>query len=261
VVNFRFWRKKEPRFDPLTVEAVVEANVALAKHFDDASTVRLLELTNELIDDKRWEAVPGLDLTQEMVITLAANAAIPILELDTYLYRNVESVILHPSAKKMRGLRRGPTAGTYSDNPVHVVGQAAAYSGPVTLSWDVALANSRSPRRGHNVTIHEFAHKIDMVDGYADGAPPQRDTPALHWQNVLEDEYYRTKSRKSDKTLRPYAWTNQAEFFAVATEAFFCKPRKLAKGKPELYAALATFYRQDPQADRPARRHYRDRRR
>jgi Mlc titration factor MtfA (ptsG expression regulator) len=96
------------------------------------------------------------------------------------------------------------------------------------------------------VVIHEFAHKIDMIDGYTDGTPPLRGAELARWTTVVVDEYERAESRPSDAVLRPYAWSSPAEFFAVATEAFFCTPEPLRNAKPDLYRALGDFYRQDP---------------
>jgi hypothetical protein len=85
-----------------------------------------------------------------------------------------------------------------------------------------------------------------MSDGYSDGTPPLRGPDRDRWQAILDDEYDRLDSRPSDDALRPYAWTNPAEFFAVATEAFFCTPAVLRAQKPALHDALRFFYRQDP---------------
>jgi Mlc titration factor MtfA (ptsG expression regulator) len=127
-----------------------------------------------------------------------------------------------------------------------VIGQASANAGPLVLSWDAALAESRWPGRGRNVVIHEFAHKIDMSDGYLDGSPPLRGDALVRWSAMVDDEFGHTDARPSDRVLGSYAWTNPAEFFAVATERFFCRPTALAEAKPALYGALRDFYRQDP---------------
>ena len=98
--------------------------------------------------------------------------------------------------------------------------------------------------------IHEFAHKIDMSDGYADGTPPLRGPALARWTPMLTDEYERTDGESADAVLDPYAWSNPAEFFAVATEGFFCVATRLADARPALYGALRDFYRQDPAVDR-----------
>ena len=202
-----------------------------------------------MLRTKRWEAVVGSELTDEILVTLAANAAIPVLSFDLWPYRQVKSIIVRPTASISGGLRAGPVAGTFTDEPVGIIGEASPHSGPVSISWDAALADSRRPAYGRNVVIHEFAHKIDMNDGYADGIPPLRGDALAHWQHVLDDEFHRTEGRDSDAVLRPYAWASPAEFFAVATEAFFCVPTQLASAKPALYSALSDLYQQAPAVD------------
>jgi MtfA peptidase len=201
-----------------------------------------------LIRTKRWEAVGDVDLTDEVLITLAANAAVPVLGLDLQVYRGVQSIIIQPTTDISSGTRAGRATGVVSDGPMAVIGQATPGTGPLSIAWDAALADSRNPGTGRNVVIHEFAHKIDMSDGYSDGTPPLGGNDLDRWTKLLADEYERIEPRSSDEVLRAYAWTNPAEFFAVATEAFFCTPVGLHHAKPTLYAALADFYRQDPRA-------------
>ncbi|MDH5239017.1 MAG: M90 family metallopeptidase, partial [Acidimicrobiia bacterium] len=151
-----------------------------------------------------------------------------------------------PTVTTTDGLRQGPVAGVYTDHPMAVIGQALPNRGPISLSWDAALVHSRDPGAGRNVVIHEFAHKIDMMDGYSDGIPPLRGAQLTRWTRTLDGEFAQGGSDPSDEVLSPYAWTNTSEFFAVATEAFFCSPHRLGEAKPDLYAALAGWYLQDP---------------
>lgn len=242
------WRRtREDRLPSADeMERFVASNVPLAAGLDDAARAHHLDLTSTLVETKRWEPVAGLELTDEIRVTIAANAAIPVLELDLDVYRTVQSIIVRPSTAISRGLRAGRADGTVADGPMAVIGQASAHNGPLVLSWDAALAESRRPQWGRNVVIHEFAHKIDMADGYLDGTPPLRGGALERWTGVVDDEFGHTEVRPSDRVLGSYAWTNPAEFFAVATERFFCRPVALAEAKPDLYAVLRDFYRQDP---------------
>ena len=245
------WRRQSSDSTPDegTIEAIVDANVGIAARFGRPLRDRLLEHVDELLRTKRWEAVGGSELTDEVVVTVAANAAIPVLSFDLWPYRQVRSIIIRPTTSISGGLRAGPVAGTFTDQPVGIIGEASPHSGPVSISWDAALADSRRPANASNVVIHEFAHKIDMNDGYADGVPPLRGAALADWQAVLRDEFHRTEGRDSDVVLRPYAWASPAEFFAVATEAFFCVPAQLAAAKPALYGALSELYQQSPAVD------------
>ena len=245
------WRRSSTDSTPdeAVIEEIVTANVGIAARFGPALRERLFAHIDELLRTKRWEAIAGTELTDEILVTLAANAAIPVLSFDLWPYRQVRSIIVRPTASMSGGLRAGPVAGTFTDQPVSIIGEASPHSGPVSISWDAALADSRRPAYGSNVVIHEFAHKIDMNDGYADGVPPLRGAALTHWQHVLDDEFHRTQGRDSDAVLRPYAWASPAEFFAVATEAFFCVPAQLATAKPALYGALSELYQQSPAVD------------
>lgn len=245
------WRRSSTDSTPdeAAIEGIVDANVGIAARFGPSLRERLFEHVDELLRTKRWEGVAGIELTDEVLVTLAANAAIPLLSFDLWPYRQVKSIIVRPRASMSGGLRAGPVAGTYTDEPMGVIGEASPHSGPISISWNAALADSRRPAYGSNVVIHEFAHKIDMNDGYADGVPPLRGAALAHWRHVLDDEFHRTEGRDSDEVLRPYAWASPAEFFAVSTEAFFCVPSQLSAAKPTLYNALSDLYQQSPAVD------------
>jgi hypothetical protein len=130
-----------------------------------------------------------------------------------------------------------------------IIGQAFQ-QGPLIIVWDAALFDGRHPESGHNVIYHEFAHKLDMLDGAADGTPPLRDrTEYRDWVLTCSREYLRLKhdienGRKS--FLNAYGTTSEAEFFAVATERFFDQPLLMIKHAPDLYRVLKEYYRQDP---------------
>jgi len=116
--------------------------------------------------------------------------------------------------------------------------------------WDAVLHGARHPEQGHNVVYHEFAHKLDMLDGAADGTPLLADRDQLaEWVDVCSFEFLRLRrlAEEGHKTfLDAYGATNEAEFFAVATEEFFDRPIALRKQVPDLYRVLSAYYRQDP---------------
>ena len=120
----------------------------------------------------------------------------------------------------------------------------------MVLSWNAARRGARFPDRGENVVYHEFAHQLDMLDGITDGTPPLGDeTARRRWVEVCTAAYDGVRAEGSP-VLRPYAGTNPAEFFAVATEVFFNRPVDLREHEPALYAELRNFYHQDPAARR-----------
>lgn len=195
----------------------------------------------------RFEAARGFDLTHEVEMAISATAALLTLGLDEGVeaYRSVTSVIVHRTAIVQRGAR--PVGGgLYTDSVGWLAGQAH-HRGPVVIAWDSARRHARLPGRGENVLVHEFAHRLDMLDGVVDGTPLLDADPTLaRWVEVCTEAYERLRSGGEFGVLRPYAATNAGEFFAVATEAFFTVPEALREGEPALYQVLAGYFRQDP---------------
>jgi Mlc titration factor MtfA (ptsG expression regulator) len=206
---------------------------------------------DRIVRTKRWEAARGFTLTDEVRVVIAASAALLVLELDVASdpYRDVQAVIVHPTTVIFRGARPGPVPGLMTDAPLSVLGQAHARRGPVIVAWDAARAGARHPERGNDVVLHEFAHKLDMLDDLIDGTPPLPDRAARErWVAVCTAEFQRLRAGAGGHLLSSYAATNPAEFFAVATEVFFGRPLHLREQKPALYEVFADFYRQDPAA-------------
>ena len=227
---------------------IVEANVAHWAVLDAAERDRLGELMAAIVEGKRWEASAGFALTDEIRTVIAAQAALLILGRDLDDYRDVQSIVVHPTTMLFPEARPGP-AGTMMKGPFPLVGLAQHQRGPVLIAWDAARANARHPERGHDVVLHEFAHKLDMLDDVVDGTPPLGD-PALRarWHEVCTREYLLLQAGLGGSVLRDYGAVDPGEFFAVATEVFFDLPLALEAEKPALYGVLRDFYRQDPAA-------------
>jgi MtfA peptidase len=136
-----------------------------------------------------------------------------------------------------------------------VLGVAHARRGPVVLAWDSVLQGAANTKDGNNLVIHEIAHKIDFLDGSADGTPPlESSADRQEWARVCTEAFVAHKEG-DENLLRDYAQTNEAEFFAVATEVFFEKPQRMRKELPELYEILRKFYNLDLAArERTSRR-------
>ena len=206
---------------------------------------RLVEGTRTLVDRFRWESSRGFTLDDGMRIVIAGQAALLVLELGIECYDQVTSVIVHPSTITFDTVRAGPGPGLVTSGPEFLDGEAH-HRGPVVLSWDAVRDDVRHPAWGTNVVLHEFAHRLDMLDNLSDGTPPLGDADRLaRWVEVCTREFDAVRSGGPDPVLRPYAGENVAEFFAVATEVFFCRPLELRTSKPALYGVLADFYRQD----------------
>ena len=199
-----------------------------------------------LVDEKDWEGCGGLEMTDEIRVTIAAQACLLILNIEHEYYRRVTSILVYPAAYKTM-----PSRGR---DGVIREGQAnlgeAWLRGPVVLSWDDARRGALDPKDGHNLVFHEFAHKLDMLDGAADGTPPLADQETLRqWVQTMTREFaaLRDAAERGRKTvLDTYGATNPAEFFAVATECFFEKARQLRQRHPSVYELLKDYYQQDP---------------
>jgi Mlc titration factor MtfA (ptsG expression regulator) len=214
---------------------------------DGVERSRLEMLTLELMASKRWEAAHGFELSDEIQVVIAAQASLLLLGLPDDSYREVQAIIVHPTTVVARG-ERSVVPGLVTDADQPILGQAAM-GGPVLIVWDAALEGARHPERGFNVVYHEFAHKLDMLEGSMDGTPPLADAAQFErWVAVCTEVFERVAEGRSGSALRSYAGVNPSEFFAVATEAFFDVPALLLAEEPVLYAVLRDFYRQDPAA-------------
>jgi Mlc titration factor MtfA (ptsG expression regulator) len=231
---------------PSDGEAHVAQHLAVWPLLDDEEQQRLLQVTDELLSRKRWEAARGFDLDDTVRVVVASQAALLVLGLSTDHYRLVSGIIVHPSTLQTSGVRAGPSPGTVSADRLAVLGLAQDGRGPVVLAWDQALAGAHRKERGHNVVLHEFAHKLDMLDGVIDGTPLLPRDVRDDWVRVCTAVYEDLVAGIPRPPMRWYGATNPGEFFAVATEVFFEQPRELAALEPQLYDVLTRFYRQDP---------------
>jgi hypothetical protein len=226
---------------------IVEARVAVWALLDDGERALLEETSDWLLRHKHWEAARGFALTDEITVTVAAQASVLVLGLSVAEYREVSAIIVYPSAMQSRGVYAGPVRGTVVEGVTPVLGEAHDGRGPVLLAWDQAEDAARHPGAGHNVVYHEFAHKIDMLDDVVDGTPPfERRADLDRWVEVCTEAYGALHAGAERPPLQPYGATNPAEFFAVATEAFFDVPDALEHHEPRLYEVMRDFYNQDP---------------
>ena len=231
---------------------IVERRVAVWSTLDDEERELIASIADWMLRHKHWEASRGFALDDQIRVTVAVGAALLVMRLGHEEYREVSAIIVYPSAMKSAGTRAGPVLGTASDDVIPVLGEAHDQRGPVILAWDEAREAARHPGRGHNVVYHEFAHKIDMLDSIMDGTPPLRRRDDLaRWVEVCTEVYRSLLDGADRPPIDPYGATNPAEFFAVATEAFFDVPRALAAQEPALYDVMRDFYKQDP-ATRPS---------
>ena len=237
---------------PDDARTILARHVAAWQLLDGEEQERLLELTDHLLSRKRWEAARGFALDDTVRVVIAAQAALLVLNLDPQHYRLVSGIVVHASTVQMSGERPGDVPGTVTHDRQSVLGLAQGGRGPVVLAWDQAIADAHRTVPGHNVVLHEFAHKLDMLDGTVDGTPVLPGGLLEEWVQVCTDVYEDLVTGRPRPPMRWYGATNPGEFFAVATEVFFEQPRELRDAEPALYDVLARFYRQDPALRRQA---------
>ncbi len=232
---------------PEEYKQIVRSNVPLYSRLPDSLKEQLHGLVNVFIAEKNFEGCGGLELTNEIKVTIAAQACILLLNRRTKYFPKLGTILVYPHTY---------VAKTVSSNgTITIDGQSVRLGeswqhGPVVLAWDSVKGGTLNITDASNVVLHEFAHQLDQEDGTADGAPIlERRSRYATWARVLSNEYevLQKKKRKHRRSvLDKYGATNPAEFFAVATETFFEKPRQMEKKHPELYDELRNYYKLDP---------------
>jgi len=200
------------------------------------------------LHEKRFEGCGGLKITDEIRITIAAQACILLLNRDTDYFPLVRTILVYPTEYS------APSSEEVHDGIIHEEIEdrfgESWYRGPVVLAWDDVLRGAADIDDGYNVVFHEFAHQLDSESGDLDGAPVlPRTSMYADWAAVMKAEYERLQDaihNDREHIIDEYGAESPEEFFAVVTEAFFEKPVKLKRHHPELYEQLSAYYRQDP---------------
>lgn len=228
-------------------------NLPVLHDLSEDEARRLSVLAERFLRDKAIEPVQGLVLTDSMRRLIALQACLPVLELGLDWYQGWYALILYP-AEFVPGHEVMGEDGVVGIETAAKSGEAWE-RGPVILSWADVEAGLEPD--GYNVVIHELAHKLDLRDGSANGCPPlHREMSAATWKDAFSRAYAdlcRRTDAGEDTPLDPYASESPAEFFAVASEAFFELPAMLAHQYPAVYDQLRAFYRQHPLARQQAR--------
>lgn len=232
-IRRHFWAKRPL---PQVWLDIVEKKVPFYDELTAPQKQRFLSLLKVFIWEKHFEGAAGMEVTDEVKVVIAACAVRLILALDLSYYDRLSEIVVYPSAYQ------------HADRDGAILGEANSW-GTVVLSWRAVLSGLHNPSDGHDTAAHEFAHVLDRADGAFDGTPELDEYKAYSpWASVMSEHYLalRKGKRPQRRVLREYGATNEAEFFAVATESFFEKPRQMKKRTPKLYAELKKFYRSDP---------------
>ena len=246
---FQAWRRERILGRSTLDESLwrtVTGRYSFMRSLDRAERARLHDLVILFLHDKAIVGAAELDMCDEMRIGIAAQACMLILNLDLDWYRGWTEVIVYPD-EFVAEYEYVDEAGVAHQVREPMSGESWL-AGPVILSWaDTEQADTGS---GYNVVIHEFAHKLDMLNGDANGFPPlHADMSRAAWSAAFESAYTdfcERVDRNRETIIDSYAAENPAEFFAVLSEAFFEIPGAVRGEYPEVYGQLAAFYRQDP---------------
>jgi len=207
---------------------------------------RLKELVILFIHRKVFEGAHGLVVTQSMALVIALQACLPILKLGLGGYEGWISVIVYPSGFAPKQVIRDEY-GVEHHVQSYLAGEAW-HRGPVVLAWDET--ERAGIIDGHNLVIHEFAHKLDMQNGEANGFPPlHQGMDFTAWTGAFSvgfEDLQRKCSSGEDIGIDCYAASSPAEFFAVLSEVFFERPDVLQQHYAAVYEQLRFYYRQDP---------------
>lgn len=257
VTVLRRYRRKSALAAAPTLDETrtLAANLAFWSRLNQTERDRLIKLARVIIREKNWEGCAGLELTDEMRLVIAAQAALLLLghDLDPLtdaVYPNVQTVLVYPSGFIAPTARQGPggvvTEGHSNLGEAHYMGQ---YGGPIIVSWRHAHEGGLDGGDGRNLVLHEFAHKLDFLDGVVDGTPPLKNKSEYdQWKRVMS-AYYNDLVRRAHtgvpSLIDYYGATNPAEFFAVATETFFERGREMREHLPDLYDTIRMYYGQE----------------
>jgi Mlc titration factor MtfA (ptsG expression regulator) len=228
------------------------AGLPILHRLDASERTRLREAASLFLRDKTFSAAGGAEVDEAVQLAIALQACLLTLNLTEDSYRGWSEIILYPD-EFLRPREEVDDAGVVHHSRDILAGESW-HGGPLVLSLaDVACSGQAD---GVNVVLHEFAHKLDMLNGDANGFPPlHRGMSAAAWAEAFSAAYADLCARVDageDTAIDPYAATDPAEFFAVLTEVFFETPRVLDQTYPAVYRQMRQFYRQHPLASSPA---------
>jgi Mlc titration factor MtfA (ptsG expression regulator) len=248
--GFRKRRRKKLRSKELAPEwkEIIKKNVPFYSFLSLDMKKELHGLVQIFIDEKTFEGCGGLVLTDEIKITIAAQACILLLGRKNDIYPTLRTILVYPHAYFVP-VKQRIAGGLILEGVQHRLGESWS-RGHVVLAWDEILQDTHDIHDGHNLVFHEFAHQLDNESGAVDGVPDlNKRSSYIVWARVLTKEYNKLINdiiHHKHPLLDQYGATNPAEFFAVVTEYFYEKPVELRNLHPELYEQFKNFYKLNP---------------
>jgi Mlc titration factor MtfA (ptsG expression regulator) len=229
--------------------ATIKRNVAFFHRLAGRDQAELLGHVQVFLAEKRFEGCDGFKITDEVRVTITAQACLLLLHRKTDYFPRLLTILVYPSTYLVEE-RRHLHGHVWQEGKIARLGETGRWLDALVLAWDAVKSGAAHPSDGKNVVLHEFAHQLDYENQAEDGAPAlETRDQQLSWQEVMRTEF--TSLRAADETgiptlLDTYGASNPAEFFAVSTEAFFERPCALQACHPKLYAELRKYFQQDP---------------
>ncbi|MES2296013.1 MAG: M90 family metallopeptidase [Pseudomonadota bacterium] len=244
------WRLRRALARPLPPAflAILERNVTVYAGMPAPLQAQLQQLLKQFLHQKKFVGCEGLDISDEMRVTIAAQACLLLLNRHTRVYPGLHMVLVYPTAFLVPRAEVD-AAGIVTPVERGLLGESWS-DGRVILAWDHVRRGGREPPEGQNVVLHEFAHQLDSESGSNNGAPfLGKADHYRRWSAVLSRDFAQLRADAFEAqpgVLDHYGASSPAEFFAVATETFFENPYALADQHAELYEQFLQYYRVDP---------------
>ena len=242
-------RHLQARSFPTQWLEIIRRNVSFFPPLPAADQAELIRHIQVFIAEKRFEGCDGVEITDEIRLTIAAQACLLLLHRETGYFPRLLTILVYPSmyvAEEQRQLHEH----IWQEGKMIRMGETGRQLGTVVLAWDAVKSGAADAADGKNVVFHEFAHQLDFENFAADGAPALATREQQRsWHEVMKAEF--ASLRAADESgiptlLDTYGATDPVEFFAVSVEAFFERARALRARHPKLYAELQKYFQQDP---------------
>jgi len=244
-------RRRRAQARPFSKEWLdaIKRNVAFFSRLSANDQSELLSHIKVFLAEKRFEGCGGLEITDEIRVTIAAQACLLLSHRRADYFPGLLTILVYPSTY-MAEEKRQIAEHVWEEGTMTRLGETGRRMGSLVLSWDAVKAGAADPSDGKNVVLHEFAHQLDYENSAADGVPELATREQqLVWSEVMTTEFALLRAAHETgiaTLLDTYGATDPVEFFAVSTEAFFERPRALRARHPKLYAELQKYFRQDP---------------
>lgn len=253
IVGKPYWRELQrsrikQRPFPKAWRKIIQRRMPYYKSMPVDLQLQLKQLIQVFLEEKQFIGKEGVEITDEIRVTIAAQACLLLLNRKTDMYPKLQSILVYPAGfiKHQQVVNAG---GVRDAQSTTLIGESWEF-GTVVLSWHDTLNGAQIPDDGQNVVIHEFAHQLDQESGIANGAPIlDKHQSYESWSKVLTNAFDVLQHQVATGQpclLDPYGATNPAEFFAVATEVFFEQAQLLQQAHPDLYKAFCRYYHLDP---------------